>query len=177
MQSKKVSTLDRINTKYGNAKIHHGYYWITSRKEGNNGDQLHRLIWEDAYDLKIPNGCLIHHIDKNSMNNDLNNLRIMTYEEHAKLHNTNKKINEEDVKEIREEKLWLKLSQNQIGDLYGVSRHIIHRIIYSKTWKDDDYFKNIKVDKNTGYTQQGQQIIVLKCVMSMLKKLEKKNYI
>ena len=42
------------NTKYGIAKIHNtGYYRITSRKEGNNGKLLHRLIFEDVHKRKL----------------------------------------------------------------------------------------------------------------------------
>ena len=37
-------------TKFGRAYIgHHGYYVVTSKKEGNHNKLLHRLIFEDFY--------------------------------------------------------------------------------------------------------------------------------
>lgn len=40
----------KLHTKWGTAKINSdGYYVITSRKEGNNGKRLHRLIARDYF--------------------------------------------------------------------------------------------------------------------------------
>lgn len=58
-----------IITKFGIATLDdNGYYWITSRKEGNHLKFLHRLIWEDFYGFKIPKGFHIHH--KNGIKTD-----------------------------------------------------------------------------------------------------------
>ena len=46
-------------TKFGTAKIYRGYYIITSRKEGNHGKFLHRLIFEDFYKIKLPKHIII----------------------------------------------------------------------------------------------------------------------
>ena len=71
-----------LNSKWGKVKINsNGYYWITSRKEGNNNKLLHRLIFEDFYG-KIPNGCHIHHKDGNPLNNCIMNLQLLTKREH-----------------------------------------------------------------------------------------------
>jgi hypothetical protein len=79
-------------TKFGNARINNqGRYVITSRKEGNHGKYLHRLIWEDAYG-PIPEGYDCHHIDENPLNNDLSNLKLMLHAEHVSLHNSINKI-------------------------------------------------------------------------------------
>ena len=76
-----------IKTKYGTARINkRGYYLITSRKEGNNGKLLHRLIYEDCHNVKLPKNIAVHHIDENKTNNDISNLQIMKHEEHAKHH-------------------------------------------------------------------------------------------
>ena len=75
-------------TKYGTAKINNkGYYAITTRKEGNYGRLLHRLIFEDFYG-PIPNGCEIHHKDENRINNCIMNLQCLTKTQHNRLHNT-----------------------------------------------------------------------------------------
>ena len=65
-----------IKTKYGNANLNKwGYYAITSRKEGNHGKLLHRVIFEDFYNIKLdeefPEGIHIHHIDEDKTNNEI----------------------------------------------------------------------------------------------------------
>lgn len=45
----------------------------------------HRIIWEKYYG-KIPEGYIVHHIDGNKLNNNIENLQLMTETEHAKRH-------------------------------------------------------------------------------------------
>jgi len=45
----------------------------------------YRKIWENAYG-KIPDGLEIHHIDGNRSNNELNNLKLVTLQEHLEIH-------------------------------------------------------------------------------------------
>ena len=46
---------DVLYTKFGTARLNKlGYYLITSRSEGNNGKLLHRLIFEDFYQIPPP---------------------------------------------------------------------------------------------------------------------------
>ena len=76
-----------IPTKYGNAKIDKkGHYSITSRKEGNNGKYLHRLIYADFYDIEIPKNYDIHHKDGNKLNNCIMNLQMVPHGIHTKNH-------------------------------------------------------------------------------------------
>lgn len=80
--------LKLINTKFGTAKLNkNGYYVITNRRDGNHNKFLHRLIYEDFYG-KIPNDCVIHHKDKNPINNCIMNLQLLSKREHMKLHKT-----------------------------------------------------------------------------------------
>jgi hypothetical protein len=51
----------------------------------NGNHSLHRTIWEEA-NGEIPEGMLIHHIDKNSLNNSLDNLEMITVREHRIIH-------------------------------------------------------------------------------------------
>lgn len=79
-----------IKTKYGNAKkIDGGYYWITSRKEGNHGKLLHRLIWEDFYGKPVPKDYDIHHRDHNPLNNEIWNLQCCEHSKHMRFHSKN----------------------------------------------------------------------------------------
>ena len=78
---------ETLHTKWGNAHIDEkGYYRITSRKEGNRNKRLHNLIWE-AYNGKLPENMVIHHIDGNKTNNRIDNLELLSSTEHATLHN------------------------------------------------------------------------------------------
>ena len=47
---------------------------------------IHKLVYE-AYFGEIENGYVIHHIDENKTNNNINNLKKMTIEEHGRIHN------------------------------------------------------------------------------------------
>ncbi len=77
-----------MKTKWGNATInkHSGYYVITSSKEGNNGKKLHRLIMEEYLGCEIPKGYLVHHVDENKLNNDIDNLVLVKKVEHSEIH-------------------------------------------------------------------------------------------
>ena len=74
-------------TKFGNATLNsQGYYRITTRKEGNNGKLLHVLIWEDHYGISVPFNYVIHHINHNSLNNNVWNLQCVEKRVHARYH-------------------------------------------------------------------------------------------
>lgn len=49
---------------------------------------LHRILWNYCYG-EIPTGFEIHHVDGNSLNNDISNLQLLTGHEHKKLHRNN----------------------------------------------------------------------------------------
>lgn len=77
----------KITTKFGTAKINsNGYYEITTRIEGNNRKELHRLIFEDFYKMKVPEGFVVHHKDNNPLNNCILNLQLLSRSEHNSIH-------------------------------------------------------------------------------------------
>ena len=77
-----------MKTKWGNAKIDKdGYYRITSGKEGNHRQFLHRLIWEDFWKTEVPKGYVIHHKNGDKLCNCILNLQLMRVSDHHKLHN------------------------------------------------------------------------------------------
>jgi hypothetical protein len=50
------------------------------------GEKIYKVIYEYWYG-KIPKGLYIHHIDEEHNNNDINNLQILTLQEHMLIHN------------------------------------------------------------------------------------------
>lgn len=77
----------KITTKFGTAKINsNGYYEITTRNEGNNGKSLHKLIFEDFYNVKVPEGFVVHHKDNNPLNNCILNLQMLSRSNHNSIH-------------------------------------------------------------------------------------------
>lgn len=71
----------------------------TKQKDGHycrgSGKRLHRVIWT-YYFGKIPCGYVVHHDDWNKDNNNVENLRLVTKEEHSTIHrkgfNVNKRV-------------------------------------------------------------------------------------
>ena len=81
-----IEPLTTLNTKWGVATLNDkNYFRISDRKSKYYGKYLHRLIFEDFYGA-IPNDCIIHHKDKNSLNNCLINLQIKNRKNHMSLH-------------------------------------------------------------------------------------------
>ena len=49
---------------------------------------MHRnVLYDIMRQVPLPKGYEVHHIDMNKLNNDINNLAVLTKSEHAKLHN------------------------------------------------------------------------------------------
>lgn len=65
-------------------------YWISSHKFNGKPKRLHIYVWEKQWG-EIPEGHHIHHIDHDADHNDIENLTIMTMNEHLSLHGQNEK--------------------------------------------------------------------------------------
>lgn len=52
----------------------------------NNKKEIHRKIYEEYHNVKLTNNDIIHHIDGNKLNNNIDNLVCMTRAEHVRLH-------------------------------------------------------------------------------------------
>ncbi|MBR4641578.1 MAG: HNH endonuclease [Selenomonadaceae bacterium] len=61
-------------------------HFYRSYNKANAG--LHRVVWS-YYFGEIPDGCEIHHIDKNPANNNIENLQCLSKTEHRRLHKAN----------------------------------------------------------------------------------------
>ena len=128
-------------TEFGNAKLHHGYLRITSRKEGYHSQKLHRLIWEKHYG-PIPEGYVIHHKDGNKLNNNISNLECMPNGDHSRLHDA--------LKDFRcgatpsfETKVKSSKKQNSSGYFRVVIRTRGGRDYYEYHWYEDGKRKTI----------------------------------
>lgn len=71
-----------------------GYYL-----NSNTSTRLHRCVWE-YYNGKIPEGYEIHHIDHDKGNNEIENLAMLTEEEHHRIHAKEK--TDEELQKLRE---------------------------------------------------------------------------
>lgn len=89
-----------LKSKYGKARLNKkGYYTIISRKEGNYGKSLHRLIFEEVYG-EIPEGYDVHHKNGNKLDNCILNLQLIRHDKHASLHHKNKKVSAETIEKM-----------------------------------------------------------------------------
>ena len=104
-----------MKTKFGNAYVgNHGYYVVTSFKEGNHNKLLHRLIFEDFYG-DIPDNCHIHHKDGNKLNNCILNLQIIPEALHHSIHTTGFKYSKNDRLKMSKIKQGKSNSTNKTG--------------------------------------------------------------
>lgn len=69
-----------------------------------NGKKIdeHRFIMEQHLNRKLKRNEVVHHIDGNKSNNDINNLQLMTLSEHSKMHASNRKMEEKTKNKLRE---------------------------------------------------------------------------
>lgn len=90
-------------------KVNNGYLRVCYK--GSKYD-LHRLV-AIAYGDKDIKGMEVHHKDENKLNNDIDNLEIMSKSEHIILHNTGKKLSKEAIDQMS-----IKVNQyNKAGEL------------------------------------------------------------
>ena len=70
----------------------HGYYmilkpdWYTGRKGCKHIFYHHYVMCQYLGITEIPDGFVVHHIDLNPKNNDINNFQLMTIQAHNQLH-------------------------------------------------------------------------------------------
>lgn len=64
-----------------------GYYLCTTTDEMGNRRRLHVEVWQRHYGVRVPPGCVIHHLDWDKTNNKTENLICVTVGEHERIHN------------------------------------------------------------------------------------------
>lgn len=134
-----------------------GKYYKAVKVNGVKYD-LHRLIAEQKIGRKLKPNEVVHHIDGDKLNNDPDNLCVMTRGEHARLHLKGKPISEEQKRRLSEyhkgkpnyhcrtlsrkkvfEILSLldqKIPTRKIAVALKVGRSLITDIYYGKTYQD-----------------------------------------
>ena len=93
-----------------------GYYVCTSTRDRK---RLHVAIWEQVHGVKVPPGCVIHHMDWNKTNNDVGNLLCVTHEEHNLIHNPPKVKGQKKLIETAESERVVKLTQELVASRDG----------------------------------------------------------
>jgi len=62
----------------------------TRESNGYIEEYKHRKVMEDSIGRKLEKGEIVHHIDFDTKNNNIENLQLMTQEEHNQLHAENR---------------------------------------------------------------------------------------
>ncbi len=75
----------------------------------------HRWLMEQELGRKLDRTEVVHHINENSLDNDISNLRIMSLSEHSRMHATGKKASPETLEKMR---------LAQLGNPYGTPRKL-----------------------------------------------------
>ena len=114
----------------------------------------HRWLMEQKLGRTLDKDEIIHHLDLNTMNNDINNLELMSRSEHSKLHSStnyhfsekdrelarqknlgsiriNRKLNKEEIMFIKEHYIQRdkEFGSRGLGRRFGVDHMTILRII------------------------------------------------
>lgn len=137
---------NRLKTIFGIARIRpDGYFHISSSRQGYGKRLLHRVIFEEFYQTKLPKHIVIHHNDGNKLNNMIWNLIPMTRSEHADLHLYHVGVSEETCKKLRnprktipkftlETKMNMSKAQNTTG-YFRVSKQVCERCKQGFMWR------------------------------------------
>jgi len=156
-----TSNFGRIKSfKYGKERIlipikDNGYLRVNLCKNGKEKiKSIHILMFESFNNYKLKSNECVHHIDKNEINNMLDNFQLMTKSEHNSFHKPSEKtkelmreknkgenhpraiLKESDVIQIRRLLYERILTQKEIGKLFGVNQRTISNIKCRKNWKD-----------------------------------------
>ena len=92
---KKTKLHPPIDTKFGKAyynKSRNVYYVHNKNNPQYHKQLLHRLIYQDYHKITLLKTTHIHHIDRNPLNNNINNLQMLPASEHAKLHSMDRRV-------------------------------------------------------------------------------------
>jgi len=124
-----------IKTKFGSAYLDNGYYRIGTRNE-HRGKLLHRLIYEDHHKVTLSPQDEIHHIDRDTQNNSIDNLELLTKAEHSRKH-----------------------MQGKDNPMYGKYGEL--NPWYGKRGEKNPFYKPYARVVKSGFTREGKQLYQL----------------
>ena len=83
-----MGVVKEIITEWGTAKLNKstGYFRVQSSKDEIHNKYLHHLVWESHYNKKIPDDCVIHHINNLKTDNRIQNLICVPKRVHDSFH-------------------------------------------------------------------------------------------
>jgi hypothetical protein len=141
-------------------KNNYGYLQVCLYNENNKkcGRYIHRLV-ASAFISNYENKPEVNHIDGNKANNSVNNLEWNTDSENKKhayttglcsragVHNNLTRLTEDQVIEIYMLAHAGSLTQNEIGQLFGITYSAVSCIKSGKNWKEITAGINIQSQK------------------------------
>lgn len=86
-----------------------GYIWIRIKGKGYHGNQikLHRYLMQVKLGRELKASEIVHHIDEDKFNNNIDNLQLTTISEHNRIHGHFKKDKRSDIWKNKEIKIVL----------------------------------------------------------------------
>lgn len=135
-----------MECKYGKYYLaNNGYYTLSSKEHYKK--LLHRVIWEEHYG-EIPKGYVVHHKDGNKLNNDIENLELMSLKEHGNMHHKGKKLSREHRDNISKARKGMVFSEEHCNNISKAKKGSYHNISYdiemSKKTNKVGYFRVYK---------------------------------
>lgn len=132
-----------IRTPYLEPTVHHtGYAVVTIKRKQH---RVHRYIWE-FFNGNVPEGYCINHIDGNKLNNRLDNLECITFQENTQhafslglmqglSGESNSKSKLTDAEALQMFSLFSTHSNQELGRIYGLHPQYISLIRHKRRWK------------------------------------------
>lgn len=145
-----VDNLGNIYGKRGNVlkpyQMKNGYYYVRLYLNGKNYTVAsHRLVYESWYGKIMDDSLVVHHIDNNKLNNNIENLTLITRTENTclsfkeglqmtvgnKFKTNCKVLTLKEITELKHLKT-MNCSNKRFAELFGVSTRTVSRYLSNK---------------------------------------------
>ncbi len=134
------------------------YAYHRIRLDSQTTRDEHRLLMEKHLGRRLNRNEVVHHINEDRRDNRLENLRVMSLGEHARLHFDDErmstaKLDEASVRAVLH-LLDERVAEWRVGQMFGVSRRCIRDIKHGRTWK------HIERNSAGGTREKGGAVVV-----------------